>query len=49
MRKEGRCRDVIDVPTRSFSWLAGMEEDVGITAKTALGERKGRHRPWGAQ
>lgn len=49
MRKEGRCRYVIDVPTRSFSWLPGMEEEVGTAAKTAVGERKGRHGPWGAQ
>lgn len=48
MRKEGRCRYVIDVPTRSLSWLPGMEEDLGTSAKTAVGERKMRHEPQGA-
>lgn len=49
MRKEGRCRYVIDVPTRSFSWLPGMEEKVGTAAKTAVRKRTGRHGPWGTQ
>lgn len=47
MRKEGRCCYVIDVPTRSFSWLPGTEEEVGTTANTAVRKGKGRHRLWG--
>lgn len=49
MRKEGRCCYVIDVPTRSFSWLPGMEVEVGTAAKTAVRKGKGRHGPWGTQ